>query len=475
MTVSPKYALTYLEVSQAQKHVGVNEGFRRIEALTQILVKDRDLTTPPGSPANLDTYIPKATATGDWTGAENDIAFYDLDEWTIVPPSNGMRVYIDDENIWLYWTGSTWAALPGATMTGRVYGDAALDNTVTRVQTFGPGVTAANTGGSEATYEIGGGLPVITDMSLTTPPGSPVVDAMYIPLATATGAWAGQEDDIARWYDDTVDSGWEFYTPYAGQRIHDLDTGLDFQWTGSAWTVFTLDSNFEQVKLLLSLDGADLATTATDDSDGNHTITFIDGANLVTANKKFGTASCDFDGTTDNLEIASHTDHDFGIYDFTVEFWTRQTAEPSGNIAYISKYDTTGNERQWTVQYDPTSNRIVGFHSTNGTDFSETYFDMDTDGISVAQFFNSTFHHIAYVRYRNLFLIFVDGKPGSQGQIYENALNSNPTIDLIIGARRLGAGVELEMTGQIDEVRITKGRARYTAPFTPPTQSFPRV
>lgn len=112
MTISPKFGITYLEGSQAQKHISANEGFRRVEALTQIVVIDRNLTTPPGSPANLDTYIPAATATGDWTGAENDIAFYDLDEWVIVPPAEGMIAYIDDENQWVYWNGTSWADLP---------------------------------------------------------------------------------------------------------------------------------------------------------------------------------------------------------------------------------------------------------------------------------------------------------------------------------------------------------------------------
>ncbi len=474
MTISPKYLLTYLEASQSQKHISVNEGFRRIEALTQIVIIDRDLTAPPGSPANLDAYIPKATATGDWTGAEDDIAFFDLDEWVIVPPSTGLRVYIDDENIWLYWTGSVWAALPGATMTGRVYGQAALDNTITRVQTFGPGVTKANTGGSEATYEIAGGPPVIIDMTLTAPPGSPSADDMYVVAPTATGDWSGQEDDIARFFDDTVTNGWEFYTPFTGMQIKDLNTNLNYEWTGTLWAVNPLEPHWDEVSFLTALDGADLATSAVDDSNTVHTITFNGNAKLITAQKKFGTASVDFDGTGDYLSIPDHADFNFGKLDFTIEFWVRFTAEPGSDEALIAKWDTSGDDA-WMIQYNPTTNVMIGFVSTTGSDFPSAGFDFDIDDISVANFFNSAFHHIALIRASDKIYMYVDGIRGSTVATVTVGLFANTSVDVTIGARRTGAGVSNEMTGQVDEIRITKGFARYTGmAFIIPTKTFPR-
>jgi len=60
-------------------------------------VKDRDLTDPPGSPAAGDTYIPAATATGDWAAHEDDIAYFDGTDWAFYTPRLGWLCYIEDE------------------------------------------------------------------------------------------------------------------------------------------------------------------------------------------------------------------------------------------------------------------------------------------------------------------------------------------------------------------------------------------
>lgn len=112
MTTLPKYSIVLLESSQAQKHVSVNEGFRRLTALTQITVIDRNLITPPVSPADLDTYIPAATATGAWTGAENKLAIFITDQWVIINPWEGATAWVQDENKWIYWDGAGWTDLP---------------------------------------------------------------------------------------------------------------------------------------------------------------------------------------------------------------------------------------------------------------------------------------------------------------------------------------------------------------------------
>jgi hypothetical protein len=49
--------LPYLLASQAQKHVTHNEALRLLDAMVQLAVLDRDLTAPPGSPADGDRYI----------------------------------------------------------------------------------------------------------------------------------------------------------------------------------------------------------------------------------------------------------------------------------------------------------------------------------------------------------------------------------------------------------------------------------
>ncbi len=72
-------------------------------------VKDRDLTTPPGSPASGDTYIPAATATGAWVGKEGQVAVYDGAAWVFGVPREGWVASIDDENVMIRYDGSAWS------------------------------------------------------------------------------------------------------------------------------------------------------------------------------------------------------------------------------------------------------------------------------------------------------------------------------------------------------------------------------
>lgn len=82
-----------------------------IKALGQkIVVVDKDLTAPPGSPSNGAVYIPKVTATGLWTGLENTLAFTNDDgaSWVSISPIKGLKVYVTDEALPYEWNGSAW-------------------------------------------------------------------------------------------------------------------------------------------------------------------------------------------------------------------------------------------------------------------------------------------------------------------------------------------------------------------------------
>jgi hypothetical protein len=58
--------LLYLLAAEAQKHVPHNVALRLLDGLVQLALLDRDLTAPPGSPADGDRYIVASGATGDW-------------------------------------------------------------------------------------------------------------------------------------------------------------------------------------------------------------------------------------------------------------------------------------------------------------------------------------------------------------------------------------------------------------------------
>jgi hypothetical protein len=66
---------------------------------------------------------------------------------------------------------------------------------------------------------------------LTTPPGSPVDGRTYLIIATATGAWAGKENQLAL----RVGSAWHYVTPIEGTRCFVQTENVDYEYTGSAW------------------------------------------------------------------------------------------------------------------------------------------------------------------------------------------------------------------------------------------------
>jgi len=60
-------------------------------------------TTPPVSPNEEDTYLVIAIATGEFTGHENDIAYFRFGEWIFVTPETSCRIWIANENLMYRW------------------------------------------------------------------------------------------------------------------------------------------------------------------------------------------------------------------------------------------------------------------------------------------------------------------------------------------------------------------------------------
>ena len=100
--------LPYILAAQAQKHVTHNEVLRILDGLVQLSVKDRDLTAPPGSPADGDRYIVASGATGDWAGWDLNVAFWTDGAWLRLPPRAGWRAWVENEGVLLAFDGAGW-------------------------------------------------------------------------------------------------------------------------------------------------------------------------------------------------------------------------------------------------------------------------------------------------------------------------------------------------------------------------------
>lgn len=111
MSATPNLSLPYIDAGQAQKHVTHNEALRSLDALVQLAVLDRDLSTPPGTPAEGQRWIVKPTATDAWAGHENHVAAWQDGAWQFSAAVTGWVAYVIDEEILVAWDGTVWNAV----------------------------------------------------------------------------------------------------------------------------------------------------------------------------------------------------------------------------------------------------------------------------------------------------------------------------------------------------------------------------
>jgi hypothetical protein len=112
---TPNLQLPEWQQNQDQPHVTVNTALRVLDCLVQLRVLDRDLTAPPGSPADGDCYIPASGSTGDWVGHEDDVAMFIGTAWEFRTPLDGWEAWVVDEAIKVRYDssspGSMWNAI----------------------------------------------------------------------------------------------------------------------------------------------------------------------------------------------------------------------------------------------------------------------------------------------------------------------------------------------------------------------------
>jgi hypothetical protein len=72
-------------------------------------VLDRNLTSPPATPADGDTYIVGAAATGDWAAQDDEVAVWDGAAWVFYAPRVGWVAYIEDEEVLSAYKSGGWS------------------------------------------------------------------------------------------------------------------------------------------------------------------------------------------------------------------------------------------------------------------------------------------------------------------------------------------------------------------------------
>ena len=105
---TPRAGAPLLAAAQAQKHVTHNEALYQLDALLCARFLDRDLSAPPSSPADGDTYLVKSTGTGAWAGQDGKIAYCADGGWRFYAPFAGLVAYVADETALIVFDGTAW-------------------------------------------------------------------------------------------------------------------------------------------------------------------------------------------------------------------------------------------------------------------------------------------------------------------------------------------------------------------------------
>jgi hypothetical protein len=237
-------------------------------------------------------------------------------------------------------------------------------------------------------------------------------------------------------------------------------TTVDYTTSTSTVTMTGLDT---YTRLLLHMDGTDGSQAFVDSSTEAHSITAKGNAQIDTAQSKFGGASGLFDGSGDYLSLADSADWAFGTGDFTIDFWVRFNALPAsgrlqilfsqyqdGYSAYYMAIDNNAGTYRWVFR-DWLANVLRIEVAAN------------IPSISVA-----TWYHVALVRSGSNWHFFQDGT-----QVGSTVVDSDSVTDFsgnfLVGGYGEGS---YWFNGWLDEFRISKGIARWTSNFTPPTSPY---
>ena len=186
------------------------------------------------------------------------------------------------------------------------------------------------------------------------------------------------------------------------------------------------------------------------DATAKNDLETVGNAQISNGAAKWGSTSMYFDGTGDWLLLPSSQQLVLGSGDFTVEFWVNSSSFSSTPV-YIDFRNTNGS-----------ATGLVIYATTGGAPVVFINSAIITGSSSMA---TGSFYHLAVVRYGSTITCYLNGSSIGTATNTTNLTDSKLTVGSAVSNTNT-------VTGYIQDLRITKGIARYTANFTPPTAAF---
>jgi hypothetical protein len=202
---------------------------------------------------------------------------------------------------------------------------------------------------------------------------------------------------------------------------------------------------------LLHFNGNDGEDTFTDET--SKVWSHVGSAHTGTLDPKFGSASGHFTGDG-GLNTLTHADFVFGNGDFTIDFWVK-CSTATGNMCFVLKALNGYNYAPWSV-FKLAGALALTFYSASGT----SSWDI-CNGVTIGTLTSGVWAHVAIVRNGTNIVCYLNGVVGSTTAVATKTVLNNAN------AVHVGTdGTYYHSTSQIDELRISKGVARWTADFS---------
>lgn len=202
------------------------------------------------------------------------------------------------------------------------------------------------------------------------------------------------------------------------------------------------DSAADGTVSLLHFDG--------DITDGSGRVwTAYGGATTSTTQKKFGSGALYLNGSSDYLTTPNNADFNFSTGDFTIDCWLYPTSINSLN-AVFDKYDASNGTWQVAI-----SSGKMNIYIRRATPLNYTS--------SLTSLTLNAWNHCAWVRNNGTIYLYLNG-------INVGSVSATDNLDstCIVTIGRQGNQSSYYFPGYIDEMRVSKGIARWTSNFTPP-------
>ncbi|MDP3052476.1 MAG: LamG-like jellyroll fold domain-containing protein [bacterium] len=210
-------------------------------------------------------------------------------------------------------------------------------------------------------------------------------------------------------------------------------------------------------KLLLHMESSG---TSFSDSATGKAVTAVGSATQTTAQYKLGSKSGLFNGTTDYLTVPDSADWAFGTGNFTIDTWVRFTGTLNDYAPIWSQYNDGAN----LIVIDGNTSPDLGKFRFLVVEGGVVKINVISDTAIVAD----TWYHIAVVRNGDNLKMYYNGIQVATGDFSASYSIPDFTGNWTIGWR----GSIRYFNGYLDELRISKGIARWTSNFTPPAAPY---